>query len=72
MKVQPGGNLTADSKLHKVDLTAIATGFDSVTGGMKKMGVSATDDVDLAEKWKMGAWSQLSMTCNGFPKLFYS
>ncbi|KAK5555033.1 hypothetical protein LTR46_006663 [Exophiala xenobiotica] len=71
VEIQPEGILTADGKLHKVDMIALATGFDAVTGGMKNVGLKATDGLDLADKWKMGAWSHLGMTCNGFPNMFY-
>ena len=71
VEIQPEGILTADGKLHKVDLIALATGFDAVTGGMKNVGLKATDGLELSEKWKTGAWSHLGMTCNGFPNVFY-
>ena len=50
-----------------VSLTAMysATGFDSVTGGMKTMGLKDVDGVELAEKWKAGTWTYLGLTCSG-------
>lgn len=61
------GIVTSDGKLREFDIVALATGFDSVTGGMKNMGLKDVDGVDLGERWKMGTWSYLGMTCNGFP-----
>lgn len=61
----PKGIVTADGKLHEFDVIALATGFDSVTGGMKSMGLKGIDGVDLSEKWRTGTWSYLGMTCNG-------
>lgn len=61
------GIVTADGKLREFDMIALATGFDSVTGGMKNMGLKDLDGVDLGEKWKQGTWSYLGMTCNNFP-----
>jgi cation diffusion facilitator CzcD-associated flavoprotein CzcO len=35
VKVVENGIVTADGKVHECDVIALATGFDSVTGGMK-------------------------------------
>ena len=71
VEVKPTGILTADGTFHEVDLIALATGFDSVTGGMKNMGLRAVDGVPLAEKWRLGTWSYLGMTCAGYPNMFF-
>ncbi|KAF6220516.1 hypothetical protein HO133_002949 [Letharia lupina] len=71
IEVRPRGLVTADGKLHEVDLIALATGFDSVTGGMKNMGLKDINGKPLAEKWAMGTWSYLGTTCNGFPNMFF-
>ncbi|KAF2500378.1 FAD/NAD(P)-binding domain-containing protein [Lophium mytilinum] len=65
------GIKTVDGKLREFDVIALATGFDSVTGGMKGMGLKDVDGIDLGEKWKNGTWSYLGMTCNGFPNMFF-
>ena len=70
-EIKANGIVTADGKLHEVDVIALATGFDSLTGGMKSMGLKDVDGVDLAEKWKTGTWSYLGMTCNGYPNMFF-
>jgi cation diffusion facilitator CzcD-associated flavoprotein CzcO len=62
------GIVTSDGNLHEFDVIALATGFDSVTGGMKNMGLKDVDGVLLADKWKAGTFSYLGMTCSGFPK----
>lgn len=64
------GIVTSDGKLREFDIIALATGFDSVTGGMKNMGLKDTEGKDLAERWKNGTWTYLGMTCNGFPVSF--
>ncbi|MCJ1357504.1 MAG: hypothetical protein MMC33_007500 [Icmadophila ericetorum] len=51
---QPKGIVTADGQLHEFDVIALATGFDSVTGGMKSMGLKGIDGIDLSEKWRTG------------------
>lgn len=65
VEVKPEGILTADGQLHELDILALATGFDSVTGGMKNMGLRNIHGELLQDTWKMGTWSYLGMTCNG-------
>lgn len=67
VEVTETGIKTEDGKHREFDVIALATGFDSVTGGMKNMGLRDVDGVPLSEKWKMGTWSYLGMTCAGFP-----
>lgn len=71
VEVKPEGLVTADGKLHETDIIALATGFDSVTGGMKDMGLKSVDGVPLSESWKTGTWSYLGMTCSGYPNMFF-
>jgi cation diffusion facilitator CzcD-associated flavoprotein CzcO len=61
------GIVTSDGKLHEVDVIALATGFDSVTGGMKNMGLKDVDGVELAKKWDAGTHTYLGMSLSGFP-----
>ncbi|PVH99116.1 FAD/NAD(P)-binding domain-containing protein [Periconia macrospinosa] len=71
VEVTETGIKTEDGKHREFDVIALATGFDSVTGGMKNMGLRDVDGVPLSEKWKMGTWSYLGMTCAGFPNMFF-
>lgn len=65
------GIVTSDGKLHEFDVIALATGFDSVTGGMKDMGLKDVDGVDLTEKWKTGTHTYLGMSMSGYPNMFF-
>jgi cation diffusion facilitator CzcD-associated flavoprotein CzcO len=71
VEVKPEGIVTADGKLHELDVIALATGFDSVTGGMKNMGLRNVYGETLNDTWKLGTWSYLGMTCNGYPNMFF-
>lgn len=51
-EVTEKGIVLSDGTLHEFDVIALATGFDSVTGGMKNMGLKDVDGVELSEKWK--------------------
>ncbi|KAK6400021.1 hypothetical protein LTR81_024664, partial [Elasticomyces elasticus] len=44
------GIVTNDGRKHEVDIIALATGFDSVTGGLKSIEIRGIDGVRLAEK----------------------
>ena len=67
VEVKENGIVTQDGQMREFDVIALATGFDSVTGGMKNMGLRDEEGVLLSEKWKTGTWSYLGMTCNGYP-----
>ncbi|EIN04187.1 cyclopentanone 1,2-monooxygenase [Punctularia strigosozonata HHB-11173 SS5] len=71
VEVTEKGLKTADGKEREFDVIALATGFDSVTGGLKDMGLKDVNGVDLSEKWRNGTYSYLGMTLSGFPNLFY-
>ncbi|KAK8194187.1 hypothetical protein M8818_007375 [Zalaria obscura] len=71
VEVKENGIVTSDGQLREFDVIALATGFDSVTGGMKNMGLKDIHGVELSEKWKMGTWSYLGMTCSGYPNMFF-
>ncbi|KAF2687068.1 FAD/NAD(P)-binding domain-containing protein [Lentithecium fluviatile CBS 122367] len=71
VEVTETGIKTEDGKHREFDVIALATGFDSVTGGMKNMGLQDVDGVQLSEKWKNGTWSYLGMSCAGFPNMFF-
>ncbi|KAI8936838.1 hypothetical protein NX059_006076 [Plenodomus lindquistii] len=70
-EVTEKGIVTEDGKLHEFDVIALATGFDSVTGGMKNMGLKDVDGVALADKWKNGTYSYLGMSVSGYPNCFF-
>ncbi|KAF2086628.1 cyclopentanone 1,2-monooxygenase [Saccharata proteae CBS 121410] len=65
------GLKTSDGKEREFDVIALATGFDSVTGGMKNMGLKDVDGVELNEKWSKGTFSHLGMSLSGFPNMFF-
>ncbi|KAK3113017.1 hypothetical protein LTR53_010106 [Teratosphaeriaceae sp. CCFEE 6253] len=67
--ITESGIVTEDGELHEVDVIALATGFDSVTGGLKDLDLTGLDGEKLAEKWRMGTYTYLGMTCANFPNL---
>jgi cation diffusion facilitator CzcD-associated flavoprotein CzcO len=69
-RIEPEGILTADGTFHKLDVIALATGFDSITGGLKDIAIRGLDGELLADKWNMGTWTYLGMTTARFPNFF--
>jgi len=67
VEVTETGIRTEDGKHREFDVIALATGFDSVTGGMKNMGLRNVDGIPLSKLWQTGTWSYLGMALSGFP-----
>jgi len=70
--VVDNGIVTEDGKLHEVDILAVATGFDSVTGGFKDIDITGLDGEVLNEKWKMGTYTYLGISVANFPNMLYT
>ncbi|KAK5390164.1 hypothetical protein LTS13_000245 [Exophiala xenobiotica] len=64
------GIIQEDGTFHKLDIVALATGFDSITGGLKDMKISGVDGEILTEKWAMGTWTYLGISTARFPNFF--
>jgi cation diffusion facilitator CzcD-associated flavoprotein CzcO len=70
-EVVPEVILTADGKVHKLDIIALATGFDAITGGLKDIKLTGLNGETLQEKWKMGTYTYLGISTAGFPNFFF-
>ncbi|KAK5227800.1 hypothetical protein LTR47_008371 [Exophiala xenobiotica] len=66
------GIIQEDGTFHKLDIVALATGFDSITGGLKDMKISGVDGEILTEKWAMGTWTYLGISTARFPNFFFT
>lgn len=51
--------------------TALATGFDVVTGGMTNMGLKSINGTYLNDEWKAAANTFLGTTIAGYPNMFH-
>jgi cation diffusion facilitator CzcD-associated flavoprotein CzcO len=76
-EIVPQGIVTEDGKLHEVDVIALATGFDSVTGGLKDIklrGDTSKASPTLAEYWNKnsGVYTYLGMAVHGYPNFFFT
>ncbi len=58
------------TKLHRLDILVLATGFDAMTGALTAVDIRGRGGVALRDKWKNGARTFLGMTIAEFPNLF--
>jgi cation diffusion facilitator CzcD-associated flavoprotein CzcO len=70
VKFVADGVVQQDGTHHKLDVIALATGFDSITGGLKDMHIQGVEGQVLSEKWKNGTWTYLGLATAGFPNFF--
>lgn len=67
--ITPDG-VSVDSKEFKVDMIVLATGFDAMTGALKKIDITGISNLKLKEKWQDGPRTYLGLTTTGFPNFF--
>jgi len=66
----PDGIVQKDGTHHKLDMIALATGFDSITGGLKDMKISGINGELMGDKWAKGTWTYLGISTARFPNFF--
>ena len=65
------GIRTKDGLLHELDIIVLATGFDSISGGITNVDIRGINGASLKEKWKKGVYTNLGMATTGFPNLLF-
>jgi len=69
-ELRPNG-IATEKEFFEVDIIAIATGFDSVTGGIEKVGLKDADGFDLIKRWRAdGIHTYLGMMVSRCPNMF--
>jgi cyclohexanone monooxygenase len=68
-EVRPNG-IRAGGKEYPLDIIVIATGFDALTGPLKKLGISGRGGRALAQEWENGPQTYLGLAIAGYPNLF--
>ncbi|KAL6242963.1 hypothetical protein RBB50_010063 [Rhinocladiella similis] len=66
------GIIQEDGTYHKLDVVALATGFDSITGGLKDIKITGVDGEVLTDKWAKGTWTYLGISTARFPNFFFT
>lgn len=69
--VVPQGIITEDNAFHELDILVLATGFDSVTGGLLAIDIKGLKGQTLREKWAHVTWTCLGAMASGFPNIFF-
>src|SRR5262249_30863455 len=67
--VEPQGVVTADGKLHELDLLVLATGFDA-RAYVRPMDIVGENGLTLNEAWADGPHAYRSVAVPGFPNLY--
>ncbi|KAL5044671.1 hypothetical protein BDW71DRAFT_96848 [Aspergillus fruticulosus] len=65
------GIVLQDGTEHKVNVVAVATGFDVVTGVMTQLGLTSIEGTALEQEWTPGAQTYLGLTVSGYPNMFH-
>ncbi|MBN9098712.1 MULTISPECIES: NAD(P)/FAD-dependent oxidoreductase [unclassified Pseudonocardia] len=65
------GIRTADGTEREFDVIVLATGFDSVSGGLTRLDIRGTDGTLLRDKWADGISAHLGVATAGFPNLLF-
>ena len=68
-RVVPNGIKCSDRE-YDLDIIIYATGFDAVTGSLKRIDISGKGGRKLVDKWVNGPRTYLGMQASGFPNLF--
>jgi cation diffusion facilitator CzcD-associated flavoprotein CzcO len=69
VEITPNGIRTSDQE-YEFDIIVFATGFDAMTGPLKKINIRGRAGRLLAQKWGDGPHSYLGLAIAGFPNMF--
>lgn len=65
------GITTRDGVEHEFDVIVLATGFDSVSGGLTQLDLRGTDGSLLRDQWSNGVDAHLGIATANFPNLLF-
>ncbi|MDA0785034.1 MAG: NAD(P)/FAD-dependent oxidoreductase [Proteobacteria bacterium] len=68
-RITPEG-VCVDGRVYEVDVVVLATGFDAVTGALKRIDIRGVDGLTVQDKWEEGPKTYLGLGMAGFPNLF--
>jgi len=67
--ITPTGFTTSAGE-HKIDMLILATGFDAVTGTLRRIDITGRHGQKLADKWGVAPSTYLGLAVAGFPNMF--
>ncbi len=62
--------VVADGTEYQFDCVVLATGFDAMTGSIRRIDIRGVDGVTIDEKWEAGPVNYLGLSVVGFPNMF--
>jgi cyclohexanone monooxygenase len=68
-EITPKG-IRAGGREYPLDIIVIATGFDALTGSLKKLDIKGRGGRTLAQEWEDGPQTYLGLAIAGYPNLF--
>ncbi len=68
--IVPEGILTADGKVHEVDVIIMAVGFDAATGALTRIDIRGRDGRSLKDEWSREVRTTMGLQVHGYPNLF--
>ena len=68
-EITPKGIRTSEQE-HEFDIIVFATGFDAMTGPLKRIDITGRAGQKLKDKWENGPQTYLGIAIAGFPNLF--
>ncbi|KIX92083.1 uncharacterized protein Z520_12237 [Fonsecaea multimorphosa CBS 102226] len=71
-EVTQEGVRTQDGIEHRLDVLVLATGFDSVSGGLTNIDIRGSHGTSVKEEWAQGVHTWLGLCTRGFPNLFFA
>ena len=69
-RVTERGVLTAEGKVHEVDILILATGFDAGTGALTRIDIRGRGGRSLKDEWSRDIRTTMGLQVHGFPNLF--
>jgi acetone monooxygenase len=69
-RITERGVLTADGKVHEVDILILATGFDASTGALTRIDIRGRGGRSLKDEWSRDIQTTMGLQVHGFPNLF--
>lgn len=67
-----GAGIRTSEREWQVDVIICATGFDSLTGGLRQIDIRGPSGESLAEHWEGGTLTYLGMAVAGLPNMFFT
>ena len=71
-RFERNGIRQADGTFHELDVIALATGFDAITGGIRDIEIRGLGGELLTEKWARGTYTYLGMMTHRFPNMYFT